>query len=82
MASNSSKALPFVTLIIVVLALGYEAYSGTDVDLEAFLPLLMATGLGGAGLAAVKHAANAKKALPQSIKNQVKTEVDKIFKRD
>ena len=75
MVSKSSKPLPYIVLFIVIAALGYEAYSGTSVDIEAYIPLLIAMGIGGAGLEAVRSAAKAKKAIPSEVESRIKTEL-------
>ena len=78
MVSKSSKSLPFLVLAIVVLALGYEAYTGTAVDIESYIPVLIALGIGGASLEAVRSAARAKQAVPADLKSQIKKELAKI----
>ena len=79
MAAVSSKGIPYFVLIIVVAALGYEAYSGTALDLEQFIPLLTAMGIGGAVLSGVKSAAKIKQIIPQDIKDRIATEVRKVI---
>jgi len=66
MTAKSSRALPFIVLAIVVLTLVAEEVYDTDIDLESYLPLLVAIGIGGAAKSAITKAA------------QVKTEVDKL----
>ena len=78
MAATSSKGIPYFVLIIVVAALGYEAYSGTALDLEQFIPILTAMGIGGAVLSGVKSAARVKQLIPQEIKDRIATEVRKV----
>ena len=78
MTSNSSKALPYMTLIILVATLGVETYLQTDIDLETYLPFLMAIGLGGAGLKAVREETKAKKMLPQEIKTIIEEKYNEM----
>ena len=78
MASNSSKALPFLVLIIAVGALGYEAYSGEALDLDAYVPILTAIGIGGAAKSAITKAAAVKKIMPA----EIKAELEKIVKNN
>jgi len=78
MASNSSKAIPYVILAIVALSLVGEVYLDTTIDLESYLPLLVAMGLGGAGLSAVKKASEARKQLPKNIEDIVKAKIEEI----
>ena len=78
MASNSSKALPFLVLLIAVGALGYEAYSGEPLDLEAYVPILTAIGIGGAAKSAITKAAAVKKIMPA----EIKAELEKIVKNN
>ena len=78
MSSKSSKILPYLILVILVATLSAETYLDTDIDLETYMPFLMAIGLGGAGLSVVKSAANAKKIMPEQIKESIKVEIDKL----
>lgn len=78
MASNSSKALPYLAMLIVVLSLFAEAYFEWQIDLNAAMPFLMAVGLGGAGLSAVKAAADARAKLPKNIEELIKSEIQKL----
>ena len=55
-ASRTTKGIPTGVLLIVVGCLAWETYSGQDVDLETYLPLLIPMGLGGLA----KHALDAK----------------------
>ncbi len=78
MASNSSKALPYVVLTIVALSLVGEVFLETTIDLEAYLPLLIAIGLGGAGLSAVKKASEARKQIPKNIEDIIKKKIEEL----
>lgn len=60
MASTSSKALPFIVLAIAFGLAIYESESGKSVPLETIIPLLVAVGVAGVPLAAVKKIAEAK----------------------
>ena len=66
MTSKSSKTLPFIVLGIVVVTIVAEQAYGINIDLESYLPLLVAIGIGGAAKSAITRAATAK------------TEVDKL----
>ncbi len=77
MASKSSKALPYIVLVIVIGTLAYEGYSGETLDLETYLPILIALGVGGIPLAAVKKAVEARKAIPKSLQDEIREEIKK-----
>ena len=81
MASNSSKALPYLVLSIVALSLVGEVVLETEIDLESYLPLLVAMGLGGAGLSAVKKASEARKQLPVELESYLKSSIQKFYPR-
>ena len=55
-----------------------ESFYDVDIDLEAYLPLLVAIGIGGAAKSAIQKAAKAKNELNQEIKDTIKTEVQKL----
>lgn len=77
MTSASSKAIPFVVLAIVIGTLTAEVYFSTEINLEAYLPLLIPLGLGGAGKAVFEKAIEARKALPKNIEDIIKEEIRK-----
>ena len=81
MASKSSKALPYLVLAVVVLSLVGEVALDTEIDLESYIPLLMALGLGGAGLSAVKKASEARKQLPAELESYLKSSIQKFYPR-
>ena len=66
MTAKSSRTLPFIVLGIVVVTLVAEEVLDTKIDLESYLPLLIAIGIGGAAKSAITKAA------------AVKTEVEKV----
>ena len=77
--SKSSKTLPFIVLGILVATLLAESYYETEIDLEAYLPLLVAIGVGGAAKSAIQKAAKAKNAMTDDMKKIVKEEVQKVI---
>ena len=80
--SKSSKTLPFIVLGILAVTLLAESYYDTDIDLESYLPLLVAIGIGGAAKSAIQKAAKAKNELNQEIKDAIKTEVQNLKPKD
>jgi len=78
MASKTSKAIPYVILILTFGTVFAEAYFETTIDLETYLPLLIPMGLGGAGISAIKQAVKAKNELPVQLKDVIKSEVAKL----
>ncbi len=80
--SKSSKTLPFIVLGILAVTLLAESYYDTDIDLESYLPLLVAIGIGGAAKSAIQKAAKAKNKLNQEIKDAIKTEVQNLKPKD
>ena len=81
MASNSSKAIPYVVLVILALTLVGEATFEIDIDLETYIPLLVAMGLGGAGLSAVKKASEARKQLPKEVESLVVSKLKDVLNK-
>lgn len=76
MASKTSKGLT-VAALIAVIGLGLlEAYTGVNVPLEEMMPMLVAVGVTGAGLSAVKAVAEGKAISAPLIKKYV----DEILK--
>lgn len=80
MTSKSSKSLPFLVLAIVIGSLFAESYFSIDIDLETFMPLLIPLGVTGAGLAAVKAAATARKQIPADIEALIKSKIEELKK--
>ena len=81
MASNSSKALPFLVILIVSLAMVAEVYYQVDIDLETLLPFFIAIGITGGAKAAIQKAAEARKSFPKPIEDLVKRELEKIIEK-
>lgn len=76
--SKSSKTLPFIVLGILAVTLLAESFYDVEIDLEAYLPLLVAIGIGGAAKSAIQKAAKAKNELNQEMKDTIKAEVKKL----
>lgn len=79
MASKSSKAIPFFVLFIVGGIILMEAVSGVKIDLEAYMPVLVALGLGGAAKSTITRVVEARKNVSPDVEAQIKKEVDKII---
>lgn len=67
---KTSKLLPFLVLFIVFGALAVETKYGVEVDLEQATPILLAIGVTGGAIKAIKSAASVKKELPEELKRQ------------
>ena len=81
--SPTSKSIPFIVLAIVGLTLVAETYYEIEIDVEAFVPVLTAMGVGGAAIKIVQDASAAKKAIPENVKDLVKDEIGRVVpKRD
>ena len=78
MASKTSKTIPFLVLALTFGTIFAEAYFETAIDLETYLPLLIPMGLGGAGITAIKEAVKAKSAMPEQLKEIIRSEVAKL----
>lgn len=81
MTSKSSRALPYFAMLIVFLALVVEVHYAVDVDLEQVLPFLIAIGVTGGAIKAVKEASRFKKSLPDEFKNNLKEQIYESEKR-
>jgi len=79
MASQTSKALPYVVLLSTLGIVSGEAYFDVEVDLETIIPILIPLGLGGAGLSAVRSIAQAKTAMmPAETRKVIVEELQKL----
>lgn len=67
MASKSSKTLPFLVLAALIALAVYETETGRDVPLGDIQPVLLAIGVGGVPLAAVKAIAANKGAVKAAV---------------
>ena len=79
MTSVSSRALPFIVMAILAGTIGLEAAYDIDIDLESYLPLLVAVGIGGAAKSAITKAAQARSTIPSNIEDKIKEEIRKII---
>lgn len=77
--SPTSKSIPFIVLAIVGLTLVAETYYEIEIDVEAFVPVLTAMGVGGAAIKIVQDASASKKAIPENVKDLVKDEIGKMI---
>ena len=82
MASKYSKALPFLVLLIVISTIAAEVYYNTEIDLEEFIPVLTAIGVGGAAKSAIQHAAQVRKEIPQNIDDKIRQGLRRILTGD
>ena len=78
MVSQTSKTIPFIVLAIVGISLLADVAYDVDLDIEVFIPVLTAMGVGGAAIKIVENASAAKKSLPDNVKNIVKDEIKKV----
>ena len=78
MTKASSRALPYFSLAILVVILFLEAFWDKQIDLETYMPLLIALGVTGAAKSAVERAAKAKSAMPEELSGAIKSEIGKI----
>lgn len=63
MTSNTTKAIPLLVILLVAGVLSVETVCECAIDLEAYLPLLTAMGLGGIPLTVARNAIEAKKSI-------------------
>ena len=63
MTSNTTKAIPFLVILLVAGTLSVETACSCEIDLESYLPLLSAMGLGGVPYTLIKKSIEAKKAI-------------------
>ena len=75
---KKNHSLPFIVIAVAVIMVAYEGHTGVEIDVETIMPLLVAIGIGGAAKKAVEKAFATKDALPESFKNAIKAEVEKI----
>jgi hypothetical protein len=68
MASNTSKALPFIVLAVAIALSIYQAETGKVVPLETLIPILAPIGVAGAVKSAIEKVAEAKKVTDQAVK--------------
>lgn len=82
MTAKSSRTLPFIVLGILACTLIAEQVYMIEIDLESYLPLLVAIGIGGAAKSAITRAATAKSEvdklkLAETIKELLKKEKER-----
>lgn len=78
MTAKSSRILPFIVLGIVIVTLAAEEVYDTQIDLESYLPLLVAIGIGGAAKSAITKAAVAKSEVDKlKLVDEIKTQLKK-----
>ena len=63
MSSLTTKAIPFLVILLVSGTLAFETACECDIDLESYLPLMIAMGLSGIPYTLVKKSIEAKKAI-------------------
>ena len=80
MASKTSKSIPLLVLAILIVTLMAESYFEIDIDLESYIAVLIPLGITGAGLSAVKSAAEAKKQIPKEIIEEINKKLDFLYK--
>lgn len=70
-----TKLIPLYVIILVAITLGVEYYCNCNIDLESYVPMLTALGLGGIPLKVVRDAIAARKAIDtEKFKNALKTD--------
>jgi len=73
--NTTLKLMPIYVLLMVTATIGIEIYCECNVDLESYLPLLTAIGLGGIPLSIVKKSIEAKKEIDmEKFKNSIKSD--------
>ena len=73
MTSLTTKAIPFLVILLVAGTLAVETSCECEIDLESYMPLLTAMGLAGVPYTVVKRAIDAKKAIDtEKFKNEIK----------
>ena len=73
MTSLTTKSIPFLVILLVAGTLAGEYACGCAIDLETYMPLLVAMGIGGIPLTIIKKSIEAKKAIDiEKFKNAVK----------
>lgn len=58
-----TKLIPVFVILLVMGTLSAETYCSCEINLEAYLPLLTALGLGGIPLSIIKKSIDAKKTI-------------------
>ena len=82
MTQPYNQALPFIAIGIVGLVLLAEVAYDIEIDIEAYMPVLVAIGVGGAAKTAIERAGALKKAIPQEIQKIIKDEIRKNLPKD
>ena len=79
---KKNHSLPFIVIAVAVIMVVCEGIFPIELDIQTIMPLLVAIGIGGAAKKAVEKAFAAKDALPESFKNAVKAEVEKLSSKE
>ena len=78
---KKNHSLPFIVIALAVIMVVIEGCTEFELDIQTVMPLLIAVGVGGAVKKTVENAFAAKDSLPKFVKEQIKTEVEKLSKK-
>ena len=76
MTTTVSRFIPIIVLVLIGGTTAYEAYTGVSIDLEVWMPLLGALGLGGLGKSIVGKVKAGRDAMPPVVRQQIKAAVE------
>ncbi len=78
MTKKYNQALPFIVLAIVGLTLYAEVTYEIEIDINEYIPVLTAIGVGGAAIKVAEKAGAMRKALPANIEKLIKDDITKL----
>ena len=71
-----SRFIPLVVLILIGATTIYEIHTGEPVDLEAWMPILAAMGLGGLSKSIIGKVRAGRDAMPPVVRQQIKAAME------
>lgn len=78
---KKNHSLPFIVIALAVSMVVIDGFTAAELDIQTIMPLLVAIGIGGAAKKTVEKAFAARDSLPKFVKEQIKTEVEKLSKK-
>ena len=71
-----SRAIPLIVLALIGGTTIYEAHTGEAIDLEAWMPILAALGLGGLSKSIIGKVKAGRDAMPPIVRQQIKAAME------
>jgi len=77
----TTKLMPIIVLAIVIISLVAETAYNIEINLDEYMPILVALGVAGAAKVAIERAGQVKTKMPQNIKNLIDHETKEVLRK-